>query len=150
MLVEQEKSLADLGNKETAMGWRQRNEDNPTWQEFLRDISDKPGKKSKLGKYALTIEKASHEIEELVKGIEMDILIVTEEEQWEMLPKETIAVAIILEEHLDLTDICDVLKAFVLWIGLLYIINTDYPKHMKHTSDVLQKLFMNIGGSSCS
>ncbi|RXN25996.1 sterile alpha motif domain-containing 3-like protein [Labeo rohita] len=93
---------------------------------------------------------ASHEIEELVKGIEMDILIMTVEEQWEMLPKETIAVAIILEERLDLTDICDVLKAFVLWIGLLNIVNTDYPKHMKHTSDVLQKLFMNIGGSSCS
>ncbi|RXN11233.1 sterile alpha motif domain-containing 3-like protein [Labeo rohita] len=94
--------------------------------------------------------KAFHEIEELVKGIEMDTLIVTEEEQWEMLPKETIAVAIILEERLDLTNICDVLKAFVLWIGLLYIVNTDYPKHMKHTYNVLQKLFMNIGGSSCS
>ncbi|KAL0154226.1 hypothetical protein M9458_050480, partial [Cirrhinus mrigala] len=92
---------------------------------------------------------ASHEIEELVKGTEMNILIVTEKEQWEMLPKETTAVAIILEERLDLTNICDVLKAFVLWIGLLYI-NIDYPKHMKHTSDVLQKLFMNTGGSSCS
>ncbi len=65
----------------------------------------------------------------------MGILIVTEEEQWEVLPKETINVAIILEERLVLTDIGDVLKAFVLLMGLLYIINKT-----QYSFDVLKTL----------
>lgn len=91
----------------------------------------------------------SIEIEDVVKGTDVCILIVTEEQQCDVLPKDTIDVALILEEHLVVTDISDVPKAFGLLMGLLYVVNIDYPKTMKYTFEALQKL-MNIGGSSCS
>ncbi|XP_077086628.1 uncharacterized protein LOC143738529 [Siphateles boraxobius] len=92
----------------------------------------------------------SSEIEDVVKGTDVGILIVTEEQQCDVLPKDTIDVALILEEHLVVTDISDVPKAFGLLMGLLYVVNIDYPKTMKYTFEALQKIVMNIGGSSCS
>ncbi|CAM4596943.1 unnamed protein product [Leuciscus chuanchicus] len=50
----------------------------------------------------------------------------------------------------DIVMFSDVPKAFGLLMGLLYGVNIDYPKRMKYTFEVLQKLVMNIGGSSCS
>lgn len=40
-----------------------------------------------------------------MKGIEVGILIITEEQQCDVLPMEIIDIALVLEEHLVVTDI---------------------------------------------
>ncbi|XP_026068469.1 sterile alpha motif domain-containing protein 3-like [Carassius auratus] len=90
------------------------------------------------------------EIEDVTKGNKVGILIVTEQQQCDVLPTEIIDITLVLEEHLVVTDISSVPNAFALLMGLFYVVNIEYPKHMKYTFEALQKLVMNIGGSSCS
>ncbi|KAG5283804.1 hypothetical protein AALO_G00046340 [Alosa alosa] len=57
-------------------------------------------------------------------------------------------ICLVLEEQFIVMDISNIPKAFELF-GLMGL-NMDYPKHLKFTFEVLQKLFLNIGGSSSS
>ena len=82
--------------------------------------------------------------------MEIGILVVTEENPGNLLPKEIIDVALVLEEEIVLHDLKDVPNAFALLIGLLYALNIDYPKDLKYTFEVIQKVIMNIGGDACS
>ena len=67
-----------------------------------------------------------------------------------MLAKEVVDVAVILEEHIILNEQIDVAIAFATLMGLLYCLNIDYPKGLKYTLDVIQKVFMGIGSGNCS
>ncbi|XDV26606.1 hypothetical protein PO909_030262 [Leuciscus waleckii] len=82
--------------------------------------------------------------------MEIGILVVTEENPGNLLPKEIIDVALVLEEEIVLHDLKDVPNAFAFLIGLLYALNIDYPKDLKYAFEVIQKVIMNIGGDACS
>lgn len=82
--------------------------------------------------------------------MDIGILVVTEENSANLLPKEIIDVALVLEEEIVLHYLKDVPNAFVLLIGLLYALNIDYPKDLKYTFEVIQKVILNIGGDACS
>ncbi|KAK0131463.1 hypothetical protein N1851_033865 [Merluccius polli] len=87
---------------------------------------------------------------EAVKGMDVGILVVTEEDSQRPVPKDIIEIALILEEHIVIRDLKDVPNAFALLIGLLYVFNFHYPKDLKYTFEVVQKVIMNIGGDTCS
>lgn len=82
--------------------------------------------------------------------MKVGILMVTEENPASLLPREIIDMALILEEEIVLHDLKDVPDAFTLLIGLLDALNIDYPKELKYTFEVIQKVSMNIGGDTCS
>lgn len=86
----------------------------------------------------------------MVKGMNVGILVITEEIPPRRVPKEIIDVALILEEHIVLQDLKDVPNAFALLMGLLYALNIDYPKELRYMFELLQKVIMNIGGDTCS
>ena len=67
-----------------------------------------------------------------------------------VVPIETNDICLVLEEQLAVMNISDIPKAFGLMMGLMYALNVDYPKHLKYTFEVMQKLFLNVGGCSCS
>ncbi|XP_073787711.1 uncharacterized protein [Danio rerio] len=60
-----------------------------------------------------------------------------------------INLAIILEEAIVLQDIPDLPAAFAYLFGFLYALNMEYPKELKYTFEVIQKVFMDLGGT-CS
>ena len=57
--------------------------------------------------------------------------------------------AIILEEIVVMHNISDLPNAFALFFGLLYALNFQYPKELKYTCEVIQKVFLGLGGD-CS
>ncbi|KAG5279480.1 hypothetical protein AALO_G00078240 [Alosa alosa] len=87
---------------------------------------------------------------EAVKGMDVGILVVTEEDPQRPVPKEMIDIALILEVYVVLRDLRDVPNAFALLMGLLYVFNIHYPKGLKYMFEVIQKVIMNIGGDTCS
>lgn len=84
-----------------------------------------------------------------VSGVDVGVLIVTEGEQ-AALPKNIVDVAVILERHIVLRQLRNVPNGFAVLMGLLYSLNIDYPKGLKYTFEVIQKVIMDIGGSTCS
>lgn len=68
----------------------------------------------------------------------------------ELLAKEIVDVAVVLEEHIILHDLRDVGNAFATLMGLLYCLNIDYPKGLKYTFELIQKVFVGIGSGNCS
>ncbi|KAJ8351900.1 hypothetical protein SKAU_G00233760 [Synaphobranchus kaupii] len=84
------------------------------------------------------------------KGVKMAILTVIEDDVGSAasLPN-VISTAVILEEAIVLQDIADLPTAFGYLFGLVYAINMEYPEELKYTFEVMQKLFMDLGGG-CS
>lgn len=78
------------------------------------------------------------------------LLVVTEENTTSLLPQEIIDVALVLEEEVVLHNLKDVPNAFSVLMVLLYALNITYPKEVKYTFEVLQKVLMKIGGEACS
>ncbi|CAM4536841.1 unnamed protein product [Leuciscus chuanchicus] len=88
--------------------------------------------------------------EEVVKVMNVGLLVVTEKNTAKLLPKEIIDVAVVLEEEIVLDGLKDVSNAFAVLMGLLYALDITYPKEVKYTFEVLQKVLMKIGGEACS
>lgn len=59
-------------------------------------------------------------------------------------------IAVVLENQILLHNIGDLPKAMAMLMGLLYVVNIDYPKELRYTFEVIQKVLMNIGGEHCS
>ncbi|CAM4527042.1 unnamed protein product [Leuciscus chuanchicus] len=88
--------------------------------------------------------------EEVVEGMNVGLLVVTEENTANLLPKEIIDVAVVLEEEIVLDGLKDMSNAFAVLMRLLYALDIIYPKEVKYTFEVLQKVLMKIGGKACS
>ncbi|XP_039516101.1 uncharacterized protein LOC120470382 isoform X3 [Pimephales promelas] len=87
--------------------------------------------------------------EDFIKGMVIGILLVVEDVK-EPLPVSYNDVAIVIEEKIVLRHLADVPNAVVNLMGLLYMLNLDYPKEMKYTFEVIQRLFMGIGSEACT
>ncbi|KAK9521323.1 hypothetical protein VZT92_002128 [Zoarces viviparus] len=89
---------------------------------------------------------------EATKGMDIGLLVVTEDggSNKQLLAKNIVDVAVVLEEHVILKEQKDVARAFAMLMGLLYSLNIDYPKGLKYTFEVIQKVVMGIGSGNCS
>ena len=63
----------------------------------------------------------------------------TEETSTNLLPREMVDVALIVEEQIVLQSINDVSYAFALLEGRLYALNMSYSKELRYTLEVNQK-----------
>lgn len=64
--------------------------------------------------------------------------------------EEIIDTSVFLEEEVILTDLKDIPHAAVFLMGLLFAPNMDYPKELRYTFEIIQKVLMNMGGGQCS
>lgn len=87
--------------------------------------------------------------EDVIKGMVIGVLLVVEDVK-EPLPASYNDVALVIEERIVIRDLGDVPNAFVNLMGLQYMLNLDYPKDLKYTFEVIQRLFMGIGLDSCT
>ncbi|KAK6328719.1 hypothetical protein J4Q44_G00006970 [Coregonus suidteri] len=94
--------------------------------------------------------QASDSKEGVVTGVDVGVLIVREDGEEAVLPNNVLDVSVILEGHIVLNELSDVPSAFSVLVGLLYSLNIDYPKGLKYTFEVLQKVLMDVGGGTCS
>lgn len=62
-----------------------------------------------------------------------------------LLEREMVDVAVVLEEQTVKHDLGDIANAFATLMGLLYCLYIDYPKRLKYTFEVMQKVFMVTG-----
>ncbi|KAI9537956.1 hypothetical protein NQZ68_019295 [Dissostichus eleginoides] len=94
-----------------------------------------------------------------VNGVDVGVLIVTEEREPAALPKNIADVAVILEGRIVLRKLRDVPTGFAVLMGILYSLNIDYPKGLKYTFEVIQKIHTpaappatssHLPGLSCS
>lgn len=87
----------------------------------------------------------------VVHKVKVAILTVSEDTQKDrVFPDDVVDVAVILEEELVVLNLQDVPNAFAILFGLLYTLNIDYPKELRYTFEVIQRIFMKIDGESCS
>lgn len=64
--------------------------------------------------------------------------------------EDIIDLSVVLEEAVVLFDLKDIPSALAMLMGLLFALNIDYPKELRYTFEVIQKILMNIGGGQCS
>ncbi|KAI2661040.1 Polyketide synthase-nonribosomal peptide synthetase ACE1 [Labeo rohita] len=57
---------------------------------------------------------------------------------------------LVLEEQIVLRDTKDLPLAVVQLVGLIFALNTDYPKKLYYIFEVFQKIFIELGGDQCS
>ncbi|XDV38259.1 hypothetical protein PO909_007703 [Leuciscus waleckii] len=87
--------------------------------------------------------------EEMIRGMTLGIITVVEDVT-DPIPCETTDVALVIEEAVVLRGLGDIPNAYVNLMGLLYALNINYPKNMRYTFEVIQRLLMNIGADTCS
>lgn len=92
---------------------------------------------------ALYPAQATDEEATFTQGMKVGVVMLKEGE-------EIIATSVVLEEQVVLPDVKDIPRAIALLMGLLFALNIDYPKELRYTFEVIQKVLMNIGGGQCS
>uniref|UniRef100_A0A9J8D3G6 Uncharacterized protein n=1 Tax=Cyprinus carpio carpio TaxID=630221 RepID=A0A9J8D3G6_CYPCA len=86
--------------------------------------------------------------EEMIRGMTLGIITVVEDVT-DPIPCDS-DVALVIEEAVVLRGLGDIPNAYVNMMGLLYALNINYPKNLKYTFEVIQRLLMNIGADTCS
>lgn len=79
----------------------------------------------------------------MTKGMAVGILMVSEGD-------DLIDVVVVLEEHIISQSLGDFPRAVAILMGLLFSLNIDYPRTLRYTFEVIQKVLMDIGGGQCS
>ena len=59
-------------------------------------------------------------------------------------------IGIVIEGVQVVTDVGSIARACSILLGLTYVLNLDYPKQLKYTFEVFQKLFMELQASKLS
>lgn len=77
-------------------------------------------------------------------------IITVVEDVTDPIPCDSDDVALVIEEEVVLRGLGDIPNAYVNMMGLLYAFNINYPKNLKYTFEVIQRLLMNIGADMCS
>jgi len=77
-------------------------------------------------------------------------IIAVVEDVTDPIPCDFSDVALVIEEAVVLRGLGDIPNAYVNMMGLLYALNINYPKNLRYTFEVIQRLLMNIGADACS
>ncbi|KAM9366239.1 sterile alpha motif domain-containing protein 3-like [Symphorus nematophorus] len=89
-----------------------------------------------------TVEATDDE-DTFTQGMKVGVVMVKDGE-------DIVDTAVVLEEAVILSNLKDIPRAIALLMGLLFSLNIDYPKELRYTFEVIQKVLMNIGGGQCS
>ena len=81
--------------------------------------------------------------EEKTRGLIVGILSVMEDHS--SAPARLQNVAVVLEEHIVLQDLPDLPTALALLFGLIYALNIQFPKELRYTFEMFQKIFLELG-----
>ncbi|XP_059209537.1 uncharacterized protein LOC131988443 [Centropristis striata] len=81
--------------------------------------------------------------EDMTRGMTVGILMVADGD-------DTVGFAVVIEEEIILPSLSDFPIAVALLMGLFYALNIDYPKDIRYTFEVIQKVLMDIGGGHCT
>ena len=84
--------------------------------------------------------KATDPDEEQTKGLVAGVLTVLED-----VDGPVVNVAVIIEEIIVLQNLPDLPTAFAYLFGLIYSLNLEYPKEVRHTFEAIQKIFLELG-----
>lgn len=87
--------------------------------------------------------------DDVINGVVIGILLVVENVM-DPLPAFYNEVALVIEEEVVMRHLSDVPNAFLNLMGLVYALNLDYPKELKFTFEVIQRLFIGLGSDSCT
>ncbi|XP_060754203.1 uncharacterized protein LOC132864800 isoform X2 [Neoarius graeffei] len=87
--------------------------------------------------------------EQHTKGVRMAVLTVVEDDGGATASPHVEDFAIVLEECVVIHNIKNLPSAFSLFFGLLYVLNFQYPKELKYTCEIIQKVFLGLG-DDCS
>ncbi|XP_073712383.1 uncharacterized protein [Misgurnus anguillicaudatus] len=88
-------------------------------------------------------------IDRQTRGIKMGILAITEDDVASSELPTFQNFAIVLEEAIVLKDFPDLPSAVSYLFGLVFALNFEYPKELKYTFEVIEKVFMEMG-TQCS
>uniref|UniRef100_A0A4W5PDB8 Uncharacterized protein n=1 Tax=Hucho hucho TaxID=62062 RepID=A0A4W5PDB8_9TELE len=66
------------------------------------------------------------------------------------MPADNVDIALVIEEQVIIQELYNVPNAFATLIGLLYCLNMDYPKCLRYTFKVVQKILLKIGAENCT
>ncbi|KAL7882718.1 hypothetical protein SRHO_G00003760 [Serrasalmus rhombeus] len=85
-------------------------------------------------------------LEDHTKNMKMGILeVVKESADPSRSLTSVVNVAVVLEEEVVMDNLPDYTDAFILLFGLMYALNIEYPKDLKYTFEVVQKVFLHLG-----
>ena len=84
--------------------------------------------------------KATDLDEDQSKGLVAGVLTVLEE-----VDGTVVNVAVVIEENIVLQHLPDLPTAFAYLFGLIYCLNLQYPKEVRHTFETFQKIFLELG-----
>lgn len=79
----------------------------------------------------------------MTAGMDVGILIIPSKE-------DAFDYSIVLEEQIVMREAKDLLHAVGLLFGLIFGLNIDYPKKLRYTFEIIQKIFIDLGGDQCS
>lgn len=82
--------------------------------------------------------------EEMIRSMTLGIITAVEDVT-DPIPCDCNDVTLVIEEAVVLRGLGDIPNAYVNMMGLLYALNINYPKNLKYTFEVIQRLLMNIG-----
>ncbi len=86
----------------------------------------------------------------MARGVDVGLLFMTGQPDDGDMLADILDVAVILEDKIVIRQLKSVPNAFAILIGLLYSLNIDYPKVMKYSFEVIQKVVMDVGSATCS
>ncbi|XDV36034.1 hypothetical protein PO909_005886 [Leuciscus waleckii] len=84
------------------------------------------------------------------RGMKVGILIVIEDDACPSTLPSVIKFSVVLEEVIVLKDAADLQSALAYLFGLLFALDFEYPKQLKYTFEVIEKVFMEMGSTHCS
>ncbi|MEQ2303404.1 hypothetical protein AMECASPLE_016556 [Ameca splendens] len=87
--------------------------------------------------------------DDLIKGMLVGILLVIEYGS-EPIPPSYYDFDIVLEANAVTRPLFDLPSSFMTLMGVMYVLNLNYPKEVKYIFEVIQHLFLGIGIDSCS
>ena len=61
-----------------------------------------------------------------------------------------VSFAVVIEEDIIFPSVNDFPTAVALLMSLLYTLNIYYPRGLRYTFEIIQKVLMDIGGGQCS
>ncbi|KAI7812987.1 hypothetical protein IRJ41_013223 [Triplophysa rosa] len=79
------------------------------------------------------------------KGMKMGILTIVEDDVATIHSNTNVrCLSLVLEEHIVLDNVQDLPTAMALLFGLIYALNMNYPKELKYTFEMIQKVFIGL------